>query len=157
MQKVAKNAGWGKKLPAGKGMGFAVHYSFFSYVAQVVEVTVKGDDIKVDKVYCVIDCGTALNKDAVTAQMEGGIIFGLSLAKYGKITATNGIVDQTNFSEYQLARMNDAPEIHVEIIDIEDSPTGVGEPGVPPFAPAMISAIHAATGKWHTDLPLVQV
>lgn len=157
LKKVAKNSGWGRKLPKGKGMGIAIHYSFFSYVAEVVEVTVKGDNITVDKVYCVIDCGTAVNKDAVKAQMEGGIIFGLSLAKYGKITAKDGMIEQSNFDTYPLIRMSEAPEIHVEIIDTGDIPTGVGEPGVPPLAPALVNAIFDATGKRYYNLPLVSV
>jgi isoquinoline 1-oxidoreductase beta subunit len=152
--RVAENAGWGKKLPKGRGMGIALHYSFYSYVAQVVEVSVKDKQIKVEKVHCVIDCGTAVNKDAVKAQMEGGIIFGLSLAKYGKITAKNGVIEQSSFDDYPLLRMNESPEIHVEIIDSDETPTGVGETGVPPLAPALASAIYAATGKWNYDLPL---
>jgi isoquinoline 1-oxidoreductase beta subunit len=154
LKQAAKNAGWGRKMPKGKGMGIALHYSFYSYVAQVVEVAVKGGQIKVEKVHCVIDCGTVANKDAVKNQLEGAIIFGLSLANYGKITAKNGIIEQSSFDNYPLLRMPEAPEIHVEIIENDQEPTGVGEPGVPPLAPALASAIYAATGKWHYSLPL---
>jgi isoquinoline 1-oxidoreductase subunit beta len=132
-----------------------VHYSFYSYIASVVEVSVKDGKLKVHKVHTVIDCGTAVNTDTITAQMEGSAIFGMSLAYYGKITATDGAIDQSNYHDYQIIRMNEAPEINVEIIKSNDKPTGVGEPGVPVIAPAILNAIYNATGKRYYSLPLM--
>ncbi len=154
LQLAAKNANYGKKLPKGHGIGIAVHYSFYSYVASVVEVSVKQNNLKVHKIHSVIDCGTAVNTDTITAQMEGAAIFGLSLAYYGKITAKNGAIEQSNFHDYQMLRMADTPQIEVEIVKNQDKPTGVGEPGVPVIAPALINAIYNATGKRYYKLPL---
>lgn len=155
LKKVAINAEYGKKLPEGHGIGFAVHYSFYSYVASVVEVSVNDGNLKVLKVYTVIDCGTAVNTDTITAQMEGSAIFGMSLAFYGKITAKDGAIEQSNYHDYQMVRMSQAPEINVEIIKSNAKPTGVGEPGVPVISPAIINAIYNATGKRYYSLPLM--
>jgi len=155
LKTVTKNANYGKDLPEGHGLGFAVHYSFYSYVASVVEVSVKDDKLKVHKIHSVIDCGTAVNTDTITAQMEGAAIFGMSLAYYGKITAKDGAIEQSNYNDYQMVRMDHAPEIHVEIIKSNDKPTGVGEPGVPVIAPAILNAIYNATGKRYYTLPLM--
>ena len=153
--KVAtKNANWGKTLPEGHALGLAVHYSFYSYVASVVEVSVINKKLKVHNVYTVIDCGTVVNKNTVKAQMEGSAIFGMSLAYYGKITAKEGAIQQNNYSDYKMIRMNEAPKIHVEIIESTENPTGVGEPGVPVIAPAIVNAIFKATGKRYYNLPL---
>ncbi len=154
LSKVAQNAGWGKALPDGHGMGMAVHYSFLSYVAAVAEVSVINGRLKVHQIYMCIDCGTAVNKDAVTAQMEGSAIFGLSAVMYGKISAKNGQIEQNNFHNYKMARMSDAPQIHVEIIDNDEAPTGVGEPGLPVIPPAIVNAVFQATGKRYRELPL---
>jgi len=151
---AAKNAGWGLKLPEGHYQGLAVHYSFFSYTASVVEVSMTAGKVKVHNIYSVIDCGTVINKDTVKAQMEGAAIFGLSLAFYGKITTNNGAVEQSNFHDYRMIRMPQAPKIQVEIVDSSAPPTGVGEPGVPVIAPALINAIFQATGKRYHNLPL---
>lgn len=151
---VAKNAEWGKTLPEGHAYGMAVHYSFYSYVASIVEVSVIDNKVKVHNVYTAIDCGTVVNKNTVKAQMEGSAIFGMSLAFYGKITAKDGEIQQTNYSDYQMIRMNQAPNIHVEIIESSENPTGVGEPGVPVIAPAIVNAIFKATGKRYFNLPL---
>ncbi len=151
---AAKNAGWGKELPENHGFGLAVHYSFYSYVASVVEVSVIDGKLKVHNVYTVVDCGTVVNTDSVKAQMEGAVIFGMSLAFYGKITAKNGVIEQSNFHDYKMIKMNDAPKIHVEIVKSKDIPTGVGEPGVPVIAPAIINAIYQVTGKRYKNLPL---
>lgn len=151
---VAKNAEWGKTLPEGHAYGMAVHYSFYSYVASIVEVSVIDNKVKVHNVYTAIDCGTVVNKNTVKAQMEGSAIFGMSLAFYGKITAKDGEIQQTNYSDYQMIRMNQAPNIHVEIIESSENPTGVGEPGVPVIAPAIVNAIFKATGKRFFNLPL---
>ena len=107
------------------------------------------------KVHTVVDCGTAVNTDTITAQMEGAAIFGLSLCYYGKITAKDGAIEQSNYHDYKMLRINEAPEVHVEIIKSTDSPTGVGEPGVPVIAPALLNAIYNATGKRYYSLPLM--
>jgi isoquinoline 1-oxidoreductase beta subunit len=154
LKQAAKNANWGEKLPEGHAQGIAVHYSFLSYVASVVEVSVQDNNVKVHKIHTVIDCGTAINKDTITAQMEGAAVFGMTLAFYGKITAKDGAIEQSNFHDYNMLRMPEAPETHVEIIDNYELPTGVGEPGVPVIAPAIVNAIFKATGKRHNSLPL---
>ncbi|WP_435314778.1 molybdopterin cofactor-binding domain-containing protein [Cellulophaga fucicola] len=154
LKQAAKNADWGKKLPEGHAMGLAVHYSFLSYVASVVEVSVVNNKVKVHNIHSVIDCGLAVNKNTITAQMEGAAIFGMSLAFYGKITAKDGAIEQTNFGDYQMLRMPQAPKIHVEIVENNEKPTGVGEPGVPVIAPAIVNAIFKATGNRYRTLPL---
>ncbi len=151
---AAKNANWGKKLPKGHGMGIAVQYSFYSYIAQVVEVSVIAGKLKVHNINTCIDCGLVANMDAVTNQMQGAGIFGLSLAMYGEITAKNGKIEQSNFHDYKLLRMKDAPNIDVEVLVTDNPSTGVGEPAVPPLAPALCNAIFAASGQRYRELPL---
>ncbi|NOQ91585.1 MAG: molybdopterin-dependent oxidoreductase, partial [Flavobacteriaceae bacterium] len=151
---AAKNADWGKELPKDHALGLAVHYSFYSYVASVVEVSVIDGELKVHNVYTAVDCGTVVNTDTVKSQMEGAAIFGMSLAFYGKITAKNGAIEQSNFHDYKMLVMNDAPKIHVEIVKSNEIPTGIGEPGVPVIAPAIINAIYQITGKRYKKLPL---
>jgi len=156
LKTAAKNANYGKDLPEGHGVGIAMHYSFFSYIASIIEVSVKDGKLKVHNIHSVIDCGTAVNTDTIKSQMQGAAIFGMSLAYYGKITAKDGAVEQSNYHDYQMLRMHQAPDkIHVEIIKSNDKPTGVGEPGVPPIAPAIINAIYNATGKRYYSLPLM--
>ena len=156
LKTVAKNANYGKNLDEGHGIGIAMHYSFFSYVASIVEVSVKNDKLKVHKIHSVIDCGTAVNTDSIESQMQGAAIFGMSLAYYGKITAKEGAIEQSGYHDYKMTRIHQAPEeIHVEIIKNNDKPTGVGEPGVPPIAPAIINAIFNASGKRYYSLPLM--
>jgi isoquinoline 1-oxidoreductase beta subunit len=156
LTKTAKNADWGKTLPEGHGLGVAIHYSFYSYVATIVEVSVKNERVKVENVWTTIDCGLSLNKDNIKNQLEGAAIFGTSIALYGKISAKEGAVEQHNFFDYQMTRMKDAPNIHVDIIDaMHEPPTGVGEPGVPVIAPAICNAIFNATGKRVRSLPLI--
>ena len=155
LQLAAKNANYGKELPKDHGIGLAVHYSFYSYVASVIEVSVKENKLKVHNIHSVIDCGTAVNTDTIKSQMEGAAIFGMSLAYYGKITAKDGAIEQSNFHDYQMLRITDAPNVSVEIIKSNDKPTGVGEPGVPVIAPALINAIYNATGKRYYKLPLM--
>lgn len=154
LNKVAKNANWSKKLPDGHAYGIAVHYSFYTYVASVVEVSMMDGMVKIHNVYSVIDCGKVVNKNTVIAQMEGAVIFGMSLALYGKITAKEGAIEQSNFGDYRLVRMNEAPNIYVEIVESDEAPSGVGEPGVPVIAPAIINAIYKLTGKRYHNLPL---
>ena len=152
---AAQKAGWGKPLAKGRGRGIAVHESFNSFVAQVVEVTAKADGtFKVDRVVCAVDCGVAVNPDVIKAQMEGGVGFALSAALYGAITLKDGRVEQSNFHDYQPLRINEMPKVEVHIVPSTEKPTGVGEPGVPPVAPAVANAIFAATGKRLRNLPL---
>ena len=151
-------ANWGIKLPEGHGFGLAVHYSFYSYVATVVEVSSKDDKIKVENIWTAIDCGLVLNKDNVKNQLEGAAIFGMSFTLFGKITAKEGAIKQSNFHDYPMTRMIDAPNIDITIIDnMETAPTGVGEPGVPVIAPAICNAIFNATGKRVRTLPLMDL
>jgi isoquinoline 1-oxidoreductase beta subunit len=154
LELVAEKAGWGTPLPAGKGRGIAIH-DFGSVVAQVAEVTVSNEgDIKIDRVVCAIDCGTTVNPKTVEAQMEGGIIFGLSAALYGEITFEKGRPQQSNFHNYQIMRIDAAPLIEVHIVPSSDPPQGVGEAGVPPIAAALVNAIFSATGKRIRQLPI---
>ena len=156
LKKTAKMANWGKTLPKNHGFGVAIQYSFYSYVATIVEVAVINDKVKVKNTWTTIDCGLVLNKDNVKNQLEGSIFFGMSLALYGKISTKEGAVEQNNFFDYQMTRMKDAPNIHIHIMDkMNEKPTGVGEPGVPVMAPAICNAIFNATGKRVRSLPLV--
>jgi isoquinoline 1-oxidoreductase beta subunit len=156
LQLAADKAGWGQPLPGGKGRGrgVAVQESFGTVVAQVAEVTVTGDKISVDRVVCAVDCGVAVTPDVIKAQMQSGIGFGLSAALYGKISLTDGHVDQTNFHQYQVLRINEMPKtIEVYIVPSANPPTGVGEPGTPPIAPAVANAVRAASGIRLRSLP----
>ncbi len=158
LKTATEKANWGIKLPEGHGLGLAVHYSFYSYVATVVEVSSKDDKIKVENIWTAIDCGLVLNKDNVKNQLEGAAIFGMSFTLFGKITAKEGAIEQSNFHDYPMTRMIDAPNIDITIIDnMETAPTGVGEPGVPVIAPAICNAIFNATGKRVRTLPLMDL
>lgn len=156
LETVAKEAGWGAPLPAGGGRGVALRASFGSIVAQVAEVAVAdGKTLQVKRVTCAIDCGPVVNPAIVRAQMESGIVYGLSAALYGEITLADGAVEQSNFTDYDAVRLSDAPEMSVHLVDGGSSFVGgVGEPGTPPIAPAVANAIFAATGKRLRDLPL---
>jgi isoquinoline 1-oxidoreductase subunit beta len=146
---AAEKAGWDKPFEKGKGRGrgVALQESFGSVVAQVAEVTVKGDEVVVDRVVCVVDCGIAVTPDVVRAQMESGIGYGLGAALHSTITMTKGHVDQTNFHQYQVLRINEMPRVvEVHIVPSKEAPTGVGEPGTPPIAPAVANAIRMAAG-----------
>jgi isoquinoline 1-oxidoreductase/isoquinoline 1-oxidoreductase beta subunit len=151
---VAERAGWNTALPEGRYRGIAVHESFRSYVAQVVELSIENSAIKVHRVVCVVDCGIVVNPDIVKGQMEGGIIFALTAALYGEISLKNGRVEQSNFDDYALLRMDETPTIEVHLLESNESPSGVGEPSVPPLAPALGNAVFAATGKRLRSLPL---
>lgn len=153
LRAVAEKGRWGKPA-AGRFQGLAVHTSFDSFVGQIAEISIENRQIRVHHVTCVVDCGFVVNPDIVTAQMEGGILFGLSAALYGEITHANGVVEQSNFDTYPLIRMSEAPAIEVHILPSQDPPSGVGEPGVPPIAPAVANAVYAATGKRLRQLPL---
>lgn len=157
VQIAAEKAGWGKKKQGnGYGMGLALHRSFLTYVASVVQIHL--DDagrVRVDQVDTALDAGTVVNPDMVRNQFEGAAVMGTTVAFYGAITATNGAIDQSNFDTYPMARMNTAPrEIRVHIVENDAPPGGVGEPGLPAFAPAVCNAIFAATGKRIRELPL---
>jgi isoquinoline 1-oxidoreductase beta subunit len=154
LKEVQKLSNYGQTLPEGHGIGVAIHYSFYSYVATAVEVSVKNNKVKVENVYTVLDCGLYVNKDAVINQLEGSVIFGMSIAFFGKVSAKEGAIQQSNFHDYQMMRMKHAPKIHVKLIDNDHEPTGVGEPGVPPVAAAICNAIYNATGTRVRDLPL---
>ena len=150
---AAEKAGWDRPLPAGHFRGVAVHESFGSYVAQIVEITMVKGQPKVQKVTCAIDCGVAVNPDGVRAQMESCIIFAQTMALYGEITIEKGMVKQSNFYDYPMARMYEAPVIDVHIVQSTEKMGGAGEPGVPPVAPALANAVFAATGKRVYKLP----
>ena len=157
IEKASDMAKWGRKLPKGHGLGIAMHRSFVSYVACVVEVSENSDGkIKVHDVWMAVDCGLAVNPERIRSQMEGAAIFGLSLTFFSELTAKNGVIQQSNFDGYEIARYSDAPITHVEIIASDAAPGGVGEPGVPPIAPAICNAIFNATGKRYRELPLKQ-
>lgn len=153
---AAEKSDWGSPLPAGWGRGMAVFSTFgYTHVAQVVEVEVTdGGDVRVHRVVCAVDCGTTVNPEGVIQQMEGGIIFGLTAALHSEITLQNGQVQQSNFHNYPLLRMNETPSIEVYIVPSDKNPQGIGEMGVPPAAPALANAIFAATGKRVRHIPI---
>ncbi len=158
VETVAEQAGWGRQLPPGHGLGIAAHRCFVSYVATVVEVAVDGKGkLTVPRVDTAIDCGFAANPERIRSQIEGAAVMGLSIAKYGEISFKNGRAQQNNFDGFQVARIDELPAItHVHIIPagIEVPASGVGEPGLPPFTPALCNAIFAATGKRIRRLPI---
>jgi len=154
---VADQSGWAKKKPTkGRALGIAAHYSFLTYVAAVVEVEVdSAGKLRIPHVYYAVDAGTVINPDRVRSQFEGAAVFGANIALMSEITAAKGEIQQSNFHDYKVARMNEAPmETHVHIVQSEAPPAGVGEPGVPPIAPAICNAIFAATGKRIRELPI---
>jgi len=153
---AAEQSGWAKKKPGnGRALGIAVHRSFLTYVATVVEVEVDKGKIRIPRVDMAIDTGKVIHPDRVRAQLEGASVFGASIALMGEITAANGRVQQSNFNTYPVARLNEAPvQTHVYIVPSSAPPAGVGEPGVPPMSPAICNAIFAATGKRIRDLPI---
>ena len=155
---VAEKAGWGRELPPGHGLGIAAHRSFVTYVATVVEARVDEDGtLSLPRVDVAVDCGAYVNPDRIRAQMEGACVYGLSLALRSEISFKEGRVEQGNFDDYEVARIDEAPrEIHIHLAEqnFDLPPGGVGEPGVPPFAPALTNAIFAATGKRIRNLPI---
>ena len=151
---VVEKSGWGKPLPPGRGRGIAGLYGFGSYVAYVAEVTVAKDGtLHVDRVVVAVDCGQVINPDTVAAQVEGGVVFGLTSALYDEITIEGGQVQQTNFDNYPVLRITDMPKVEVYIVSSHEAPGGIGEPGVPSTAPAVANAVFAATGKRLRRLP----
>jgi isoquinoline 1-oxidoreductase beta subunit len=153
---LAEKSGWSQPLPAGRARGMAVHESFGSVVGEVAEVSLENGLPRVHRVVAVIHCGFAVNPQMVAAQLESAVNYGLSAALYGQITRTAGKPDQSNFDTYRVVRMNEAPAVEVHIVPSEDAPTGVGEPGTPPIAPAVANALFALTGKRVRRLPMVR-
>jgi isoquinoline 1-oxidoreductase beta subunit len=155
---AAERAEWGRKLPPRHGLGIAVHRSFVTYVATVVEAAVDDEgNVAVPRVDVAVDCGAYVNPERIRSQIEGACIMGLSLALKGEITFKNGRVEQGNFDDYDIVRMNEAPRVtnvHLVETGFDVPPGGIGEPGVPPFAPALANAIFAATGKRIRRLPI---
>jgi isoquinoline 1-oxidoreductase subunit beta len=157
LQAVAERAGWGSTVPQGRARGVAVHKSFDSYVAQIAEVSRdRGGYPCVHKVWCAVDCGVPVNPNVIAAQMEGGIGFGLGAALFDEITLREGRIAQSNFHDYRMIRINEMPEVDVTVIRSSEAPTGVGEPGVPPIAPAVANAWAALTGERVRRLPFLR-
>ena len=155
LELAAEKAGWGTRTPAGRHRGIAVHKSFESFVAQVAEVSVAADGaVRVHRVVCAVDCGPVVNPNTVEAQMESGIVYGLTAALYGAVTIKDGRAEQSNFHDYPMLRMREMPQVEVHIVPSTESQGGVGEPGTPPIAPAICNAIFAGTGKRLRKLPI---
>ncbi len=154
LQAAARQIGWDTPPPPGVFRGVALHESFMTYAAQIVELSVDAGKIKVHRVVCAVDCGQVVNPDIVVAQVESGIIFGLSAALFGEITLKNGEVQQSNFHDYRVLRMDETPEIEVVIISSTEPSSGIGEPGTPPVAPALANAVFRATGQRIRQLPI---
>ena len=153
MELAAEKAGWGTPMPKGKGRGIATYHSFGSYIAEVAEVTVQGNNFKIDRMVAAIDCGQIVNPESVRSQAESAIIYGLSAALKNEITIKNGAVEQTNFDGYDPIRISEAPPIEVHLMNSKDDPGGMGEPALPPAAPAVANAIFAACGQRVRKLP----
>jgi isoquinoline 1-oxidoreductase beta subunit len=152
---AAEKSGWGRPLPARRGLGVSVQFAFGSYLSQVAEVEVAADgSIKVHRIVCAVDCGIAVNPDTIAAQIEGGAIFGLTAALYGAITLKNGRVEQSNFHDYPPMRMNEIPVIETHLVKSAEPPGGIGEAPTAAVAPAVTNAIFAATGKRIRTLPI---
>jgi isoquinoline 1-oxidoreductase beta subunit len=154
LEAAAARAGWGKPLAAGRAQGIAVHESFKTYVAQVVELSETPSSLKIERVTCAVDCGVAVNPNIIAMQMESGIGYGLSAALTGAITLKDGLVEQSNFHDYTVLRMNEMPRIETVIVPSKEKPTGVGEPATPVIAPALANALLALNGKPIRALPL---
>jgi len=151
---AAEKAGWGRALPSGRARGVAVHESFGSFISQVAEVSMQGGRIRVHQVTCAIDCGIAVNPEGITAQMESGIAYGLGAALHSALHLKNGRVQESNFHNYRVLRLSEMPVVEVHIVPSTEKPGGVGEPGVPPIAPAVANAMFALTGQRLRELPL---
>ena len=156
LELAAEKSGWGKPLPAGQYRGIAVVESFGSHVAEVAEISIdrKAKSLQVHRVVAAVDCGRHVNPETIRAQVEGGIVYGLTAALKGEITIAKGRVEQANFNDYDMVRINEAPVVEVHIVESKDGPGGMGEPGTPPIAPAVCNAIFAATGKPVRRLPI---
>jgi len=152
---AAREAGWGNTLPKGQGRGVSVMHAFGSFFGMVVDVTVNGDgEVAVNRVVCAVDCGMVVNPNTIEAQIQGGIIFGITAALYSEITIKDGRVEQSNFTDYRMLRIDQTPPIEVHIVKSSEAPGGIGEPGTAALAPALTNAIFAATGKRLRQLPV---
>jgi isoquinoline 1-oxidoreductase beta subunit len=156
---VAEKSGWSQPLKpiAGRrvGRGVSAQFAFGTYMAQVAEVSVGADgEVRVHRVVCALDCGQVVNPDTVVAQMEGGVVFGLTAALWSQVTFDKGRVQQSNFGDYRMMRINEAPAVEVHIVASSDEPGGIGEPGTAAIAPALANAVFAATGKRIRKLPI---
>ena len=154
LELAAAKAGWGRPLPPGRARGIAAHFSFDSYAAEVAEVSVEKTGIRVHRVVAAVDIGRAIYPDAVTAQVEGAVAYGLSAALKGAITIKDGRCEQSNFNDFEVLRLPEMPVVEVHIVPSTEPPTGIGEPGLPPVAPAVMNAVFAATGKRLRRLPV---
>jgi isoquinoline 1-oxidoreductase beta subunit len=154
LELAASKAGWGSALPAGRARGIAVHESFGSACAQVAEVSLDKDGIRVHRVVAAFDCGLAVNPMTVEAQVQSAIAYGLSAALFGRITLKDGRVEQSNFHDYRVLRIPQMPRVEVYLVPGGEKPSGVGEPATPPIAPAVANAIYALNGKRLRTLPL---
>jgi isoquinoline 1-oxidoreductase beta subunit len=155
---AVEKAGWATPPAKGRSRGVAVHESFGSWVAQVAEVSVEdtptGPAVRVHRVVCAVDCGIAVNPETIRAQMESGIAFGLGAALHSKLSLKEGRVQQSNYHDYQVLRLNEMPQVDVHIVPSTEKPGGIGETGVPPIAPAVANAVFALTGQRLRELPL---
>jgi isoquinoline 1-oxidoreductase beta subunit len=151
---AAEKAGWGSALPAGRARGVALHESFGSIVAQVAEVSIEDGAPRVHRVVCAVDCGVVVNPAIVAQQMEGAVIFGLTAALHGRIDIADGVVQQGNFPSYPMVKLARAPKVETWLVQSRRPPGGIGEPGVPPLAPAVSNALFVLTGRRQRALPL---
>ena len=155
LELAADKAGWGSPLPAGVGRGVSVQFAMGSYLSQIAEVEVSKDgEISLRRVVCAVDCGQIVNPDTIKAQMEGGIVFGISAALWGEITLKNGRIEQSNFNDYRVLRINETPHIEVYLVKSTEPPGGIGEPGTIGIFPAVTNAVFAVTGKRIRKLPI---
>ena len=155
IQKVADESNWGSSLPKDHFQGFAYHYSFGTHVAQVAELSIVDNQVKVHKVFCSVDCGQTVNPMTIRAQIQGSIIFGMGATLNSEMTVKNGRVNESNFDDYPVVRFDESPQIKVFILKNNEKPGGVGEPGLPPIAPAIANAVFAASGKRIRKLPIL--
>ena len=151
---AAEKAGWGKPFPKGISRGIAGYFSFESYTAGVAEVSVKDGQVKVHRIVYAVDCGRPVNPNGIVAQVESAAIYGVSAFMKDAITIDRGRVEQSNFNDYQMPRINETPKIEVHVVNSTEEPTGIGEPGLPVIAPAVCNAIFAGTGKRIRRLPI---
>lgn len=155
LEAAATRADWGKALPPRHGRGVSLQYAFGSYLTQIAEVSVSEDgEVRVLRVVCVFDCGQVINPDSIHAQLEGGVVFGLSAVLHGEITIANGRVQQSNFHDYRVQRLSEVPVIETHLINSAESPGGVGETGTACIAAAVCNAVYAAIGKRIRSLPI---
>ncbi len=155
LELAAEKAGWGQPLPQGFGRGVSLQFAFATYMAQIAEVEVSRDgSVRVRRVVCAVDCGIPVNPDTIQAQIQSAIMFGITAALYGEITLKDGRVEQSNFHDYQMLRIDQAPAVEVHIVESQEPPGGMGEAGTSAIAPAVTNAIFAATGKRLRKLPV---